>query len=185
MALKIALYPFGSRGDVQPFIPLALALQERGHAVRIFATGVATAAWLQSAGLSVRLAEGVPDVDELIKSSPTLMQAMRTGNFQAFSKGRFELMQSFGAALVAGLAGFAEEFKADVALVHAVLNPFGCYMRELGTPVVKLYLQPAVPTPGPDDVDLRATVGSISPSTPLPPLGASASGSTTETRDMD
>ena len=46
-------------------------------------------------------------------------------------------------------------------------------------------LQPAVPTPGPDDVDLRATVGSISPSTPLPPLGASASGSTTETRDMD
>lgn len=146
MPLKIALYPFGSRGDVQPFIPLALALQERGHAVRIFATGVATAAWLQSAGLSVRLAEGVPDVDELIKSSPTLMQAMRTGNFQAFSKGRFELMQSFGAALVAGLAGFAEEFKADVALVHAVLNPFGCYMRELGTPVVKLYLQPAVPT---------------------------------------
>jgi hypothetical protein len=46
-------------------------------------------------------------------------------------------------------------------------------------------LQPAVPTPGPDDVDLRATVGNISPSTPLPPLGASASGSTTETRDMD
>ena len=42
--------------------------------------------------------------------------------------------------------------------------------------------QTVVPTPGPDDVDLRATVG-LSPSTPLPPLGAS--GSATETRDMD
>ena len=146
MPLKIALYPFGSRGDVQPFVPLALALQERGHDVRVFAIGEATAAWLQSAGLSVRLAEGVPDADEMIKSSPTLMHAMRTGNFQAFNKGRFEVLQSSGAALVTGLAGFAEEFKADVALVHAVLNPFGCYMRELGTPVVKLYLQPAVPT---------------------------------------
>ena len=146
MRLKIALYPFGSRGDVQPFVPLALALQERGHDVRIFAVGDATAAWLQAAGLRTRLAEGVPDVDELIRSSPALMQAMRTGNFRTFSKGRFEAMQSSGAALVAALAGFAEEFKADVALVHAMLNPFGCYMRELGTPVVKLYLQPAVPT---------------------------------------
>ena len=146
MPLKIALYPFGSRGDVQPFVPLALALQERGHDVRVFAIGEATAAWLQSAGLSVRLAEGVPDADEMIKSSPTLMHAMRTGNFQAFNKGRFEVLQSSGAALITGLAGFAEEFKADVALVHAMLNPFGCYMRELGTPVVKLYMQPGLPT---------------------------------------
>ena len=57
MPLKIALYPFGSRGDVQPFVPLALALQERGHDVRIFAVGDATAAWLQAAGLRTRLAE--------------------------------------------------------------------------------------------------------------------------------
>ena len=146
MPLKIALYPFGSRGDVQPFVPLALALQERGHDVRILAVGDATAAWLQAAGLRTRLAAGVPDVDELIRSSPALMQAMRTGDFRTFNKGRFEAMEGSGAALMAALTGFAEEFKADVALVHAMLNPFGCYMRELGTPVVKLYLQPAVPT---------------------------------------
>lgn len=145
--LKIALFPFGSRGDVQPFVPLALALQQAGHDVRVLAIGEATAAWLRSAGVSgVRLAEGVPDVDELIKSSPALMEAMRTGNFAAFNKGRFEALQSSGAALVAGLVGFADEFEPDVAVVHAMLNPFGCYLRELGTPVVKLYLQPGVPT---------------------------------------
>ena len=44
-------------------------------------------------------------------------------------------------------------------------------------------LQPAVPTPGPNDVDLRATVG-VSPSTTADAV-ASASGSTTKTRDMD
>lgn len=146
MPLKIAFFPFGSRGDVQPFIPLALALQEAGHNVHVLAIGEATASWLRAAGLSVRLAEGVPDVDELIKSSPALMEAMRTGNFAAFNKGRFEALQSSGAALVAGLSGFADEFKPDVALVHAMLNPFGCYLRELGTPVVKVYLQPGVPT---------------------------------------
>ena len=42
--------------------------------------------------------------------------------------------------------------------------------------------QTVVPTPAPDDVDRRATA-SVSPSAPLPPLGAS--GSATETRGMD
>ena len=42
--------------------------------------------------------------------------------------------------------------------------------------------QTVVPTPGPDDADRRATV-SVSPTAPLPPLVAS--GSATETSDMD
>jgi sterol 3beta-glucosyltransferase len=36
--MRIALIALGSRGDVQPFIALALALQARGHTVRVAAT---------------------------------------------------------------------------------------------------------------------------------------------------
>lgn len=35
--MNIALVGFGSRGDVQPFLALALTLRERGHTVRLIA----------------------------------------------------------------------------------------------------------------------------------------------------
>ena len=35
--MRITILALGSRGDVQPFVALALALQQRGHAVRIAA----------------------------------------------------------------------------------------------------------------------------------------------------
>ena len=35
--MRVALLAIGSRGDVQPFIALGLALRERGHSLRLLA----------------------------------------------------------------------------------------------------------------------------------------------------
>jgi len=37
MFMKVTILTYGSRGDVQPFIPLSLALMSRGHAVKLVA----------------------------------------------------------------------------------------------------------------------------------------------------
>ena len=35
--MKISILTYGSRGDVQPFIPLSLSLMKRGHSVKLAA----------------------------------------------------------------------------------------------------------------------------------------------------
>ena len=35
--MKITILTFGSRGDVQPFLPLSLGLMARGHSVKLAA----------------------------------------------------------------------------------------------------------------------------------------------------
>src|SRR5688500_20199124 len=35
--MKITILTYGSRGDVQPFLPLSLGLMEKGHAVKLAA----------------------------------------------------------------------------------------------------------------------------------------------------
>jgi UDP:flavonoid glycosyltransferase YjiC (YdhE family) len=50
-AVRILFAPYGTRGDVQPLIPLALALEARGHRIRFVAPANAVA-WVRERGLA-------------------------------------------------------------------------------------------------------------------------------------
>lgn len=66
MGRKITILALGSRGDVQPFVPLGQALQRAGHQVRV-ATFTAFAPLLQRAGLTFAALPG--DAQALLQSA--------------------------------------------------------------------------------------------------------------------
>jgi sterol 3beta-glucosyltransferase len=66
MGRKITILALGSRGDVQPFVPLGQALQRAGHHVRV-ATFTAFAPLIQRAGLTFAALPG--DAEALLRSA--------------------------------------------------------------------------------------------------------------------
>ncbi len=50
--MKITICTFGSRGDTQPYVALALGLQQAGHAVSLVAAPN-SAEWIRSYGINV------------------------------------------------------------------------------------------------------------------------------------
>ena len=64
--MRITILALGSRGDVQPFVPLGKALREAGHQVRI-ATFEAFAAIIKAAGLDFSPIHG--DAQQLLQSA--------------------------------------------------------------------------------------------------------------------
>jgi len=66
MGRKITILALGSRGDVQPFVPLGQALQRAGHHVRV-ATFTAFAPLIQRAGLTFAALPG--DAQALLRSA--------------------------------------------------------------------------------------------------------------------
>src|SRR5689334_502865 len=66
MGRKITILALGSRGDVQPFVPLGPALQDAGHQVRV-ATFTAFAPFIQRAGLTFTALLG--DAQALLRSA--------------------------------------------------------------------------------------------------------------------
>ena len=79
--MKVALVTFGSRGDVQPLLALALALRAAGHDV-LLAAPPENADWAQSCGCSFRPLGG--DVQAFLQSCPephTLRAAIAFGRF--------------------------------------------------------------------------------------------------------
>src|SRR5690349_1199019 len=66
MGRTITILALGSRGDVQPFVPLGQALQRAGHHVRV-ATFTAFAPLIQRAGLTFAALPG--DAQALLHSA--------------------------------------------------------------------------------------------------------------------
>lgn len=66
MGRKITILALGSRGDVQPFVPLGQALQRAGHQMRV-ATFTAFAPLIQRAGLTFAALPG--DAQALLHSA--------------------------------------------------------------------------------------------------------------------
>jgi UDP:flavonoid glycosyltransferase YjiC (YdhE family) len=64
--MKLSLIAFGTRGDVQPYVALALGLQAAGHSVRI-AAGRNFGAWIEREG--VGFAPINVDIQEMMRSS--------------------------------------------------------------------------------------------------------------------
>ncbi|MYG02300.1 MAG: glycosyltransferase family 1 protein [Acidobacteriia bacterium] len=131
--MRILVVTLGSAGDVHPFVAVALALRERGHAVR-FATNPHFAPLLERLGLPLRPIGTVEDFEEAM-SHPGLWRPVR------------------GLGVVTDLALRAvhdvyclveEEARSDTVVVSHSLA-FGARVAHdaLGVPLVTLHLAPA------------------------------------------
>lgn len=81
---RITFVTAGSRGDVQPYLAIALILKERGYEVR-FATSCEFQEMTESFGFG--FANIFPNVTEVLEKSPKLMHAMQNGNTCTLSAG--------------------------------------------------------------------------------------------------
>lgn len=131
--MRILVVTLGSAGDVHPFVAVALALRDRGHAVR-FATNPHFAPLLERLGLPFRPIGTVKDFDEGM-SHPGLWRPVR------------------GLGVVTDLALRAsddvyrlveEDARSDPVVVSHPLA-FGARVAQdaLGVPLVTLHLAPA------------------------------------------
>ena len=73
MPLRILLASHGTRGDVQPIVALGIALQRRGHVVRVIAPANFVT-WVGGYGLDVH-SDGI-DVESLVRSSGAALQSL-------------------------------------------------------------------------------------------------------------
>jgi UDP:flavonoid glycosyltransferase YjiC (YdhE family) len=137
MTRHFILTPFGSAGDVNPFLWLGRGLQERGHAVTlIVAPPFADVA--RRAGLPC-VTVGEPGFYERVVQDPDLWHPWRGLNLTLGLAGR-----ATGEYFEA-IRGTVERAGGDVVLVGSLLALGARLAREkLGVPLATIHLQPAV-----------------------------------------
>ena len=138
--MKISLLASGTRGDVQPFVALALALQRRGHDVRVAAAQGFADMVAQSGAQHVPLSA---DYEEIFQSEEGV-RWLSVGN-------TFKLMQMLAdmdrrirprmnRELLAASEG------ADAIVGNLVIeNAAACIAEKLGVPLVLGYTMPVLP----------------------------------------
>ena len=109
--MTIALLAAGSRGDVQPYVALGVALRARGHAVRV-AAPVPFRDLVESHGLMFHPVGG--DMEGLM-GDPSVQEAMRASNPLAVIRS-FRKLGALAFALQAGLAEACDD--ADAVVFH-------------------------------------------------------------------
>jgi hypothetical protein len=93
--LNIVIQVVGSRGDVQPFIALGMALKERGHRVRL-ATHLAFRDFVQDHGLEFFSIGGDPaELMAFMVKNPGLLPGMKTLRSGAIRRRRREMAAIF------------------------------------------------------------------------------------------
>ncbi|WP_394842209.1 SAM-dependent methyltransferase [Pendulispora brunnea] len=138
--MKITLLASGTRGDVQPFVALALALQRRGHDVRVAAAQGFADMVAQSGARHVPLSA---DYEEIFQSEEGV-RWLSAGN-------TFKLMQMLAdmdrrirprmnRELLAASEG------ADAIIGNLVIeNAAACIAEKLGVPLILGYTMPVLP----------------------------------------
>jgi sterol 3beta-glucosyltransferase len=138
--MRILLLSFGSRGDVQPFVALGVALQARGHDVAV-STGAGfedmiTTNGLDAAPLSI-------DVRALLQN-PDIQDAMHTlsGKIKAWRVSKAMIRQQ-----MIDTMNVVRAYRPDIMVYHPKSFVASGMAVELGIPAVPAFLQPAyVPT---------------------------------------
>jgi rhamnosyltransferase subunit B len=130
------LCPFGSGGDVYPFIGIGRALKARGHRVTMLSMDLFEAA-IRQAGFEY-VSIGTADDFEKIANDPRIWKPI-TGSKLVF-KAAAEAIRLFYDAIVAQV-----ETPANTIIVAAA-SVFGARLarEKLGVPLVTVQLQPAV-----------------------------------------
>eukprot|EP00554_Chaetoceros_debilis_P008249 CAMPEP_0194099054 /NCGR_PEP_ID=MMETSP0150-20130528/328_1 /TAXON_ID=122233 /ORGANISM="Chaetoceros debilis, Strain MM31A-1" /LENGTH=544 /DNA_ID=CAMNT_0038785195 /DNA_START=70 /DNA_END=1704 /DNA_ORIENTATION=+ len=142
---KVTIMTTGSRGDIQPFVAIGVALKKAGYDVRVMTAPSETHAMLlKDFGL-----EHVPlgiDVDRLMREDKEIGSAMETGDTLKFFKCIGKLVENHTADTV---RPFYNEFLAnegehrpDLLLVSYLNRYFGFYARHvLKIPTLQIKLQ--------------------------------------------
>lgn len=140
--MRITIIALGSRGDVQPFVPLGMALQAAGHRVRV-ATFPAFAPMITQAGLDFHLLRG--DAQALVKAAG-----------QGFLEGKanpFTILRALRRSYLSLAATLPQDLldpalrDTDVLLNQLPGNLFGYDLAEhLGVPSAILAVIPLVRT---------------------------------------
>lgn len=111
--MRVVLAPVGTRGDVQPFLALGLALRDRGHQVTLCAP-VNFAGWVESFGLR-------------FVSIGTDFQA----NLRSYRDGGTRVVLGVARELALQVRGLLEACQGADALVGATLQMAGGSVAEL------------------------------------------------------
>lgn len=138
--MNILIFTFGSRGDVQPYVALGVALNAQGHAVAI-STGQGFDEMITGHGLAS--APASIDFREIIKS-PEAQEALRTVS------GKFKAMRSFKGLVrqqFEDMWRIAKEVGPDLIIYHPKATVAQHIAEALSVIAVPTTLQPMfVPT---------------------------------------
>jgi UDP:flavonoid glycosyltransferase YjiC (YdhE family) len=132
--LKVIVTPFGSAGDVHPFLGLGLALRQRGHEV-VFVAESYFAALIESNGFRVR-SYGEPGKFEEVINDPRLWHPRKSiiPLFEAVLRGLRPVHE-----------GIAEEHEPGKSVVASGALALGALVarESLGIPLATAHLAPA------------------------------------------
>jgi len=121
--MHITILALGSRGDVQPFVPLGVALQGAGHDVRI-ATFEAFSGMIKKAGLEFHLIRG--DARQLLNIAADGNLLSKRINFQTFRA----MQQSYGTLAQTLPLDIAQLQDTDIILNQLPAHLFGGDLAE-------------------------------------------------------
>ncbi|HLX90120.1 MAG TPA: glycosyltransferase [Puia sp.] len=142
--MHFAILTYGSRGDVQPYIALALGLIDRGHEARLIANEN-FAGLVESYGIKFHPLPG--DMEALIRS-PKVSTLLKSGNMISYLREMRKLMR--GMQTVVNATMFDECSPADVEfLIASPLTMVWIYSiaERLGKNFAVVHLSlPAIPT---------------------------------------
>ncbi|MBP6015659.1 MAG: glycosyltransferase family 1 protein [Candidatus Promineofilum sp.] len=138
----ITLITFGSRGDVQPYIALGLALQASGHIVRLATHGL-YAGWIEGYGLEFRPVAGDPMAMIQGQSGREWVETGRRGSdfLRGFRDFTGPILHQATADVLAACADTDLMLFSGVAF-YAAFN----VAEKLNRPFIQTYLQPVNPT---------------------------------------
>jgi sterol 3beta-glucosyltransferase len=141
--MHLVIVTSGSRGDVQPYLALAVRAQRDGHRVTL-ATHVLFESWVRSHGVAFRPLHGDPAA---MLAAPGGRAWLADGSLAGLWQFAQEFRRDFGGLLRGLLTDMtAATVDADVVVYNAVCQAAAQLCRVRGTPSVAGFLQPLTPT---------------------------------------
>jgi sterol 3beta-glucosyltransferase len=137
---KIALATHGTRGDVQPFVSLALALMARGHEVTL-GTPVNLMAFVESCGVPARK---LAINSQAFMESPQGQEWLNAGNVQKFMKEMAAIVHDHRDELIADMEDVCAG--ADVVVTGLLTEEFLSVLAESRKlPMLSVHFNPMRP----------------------------------------
>lgn len=135
--MHFGLFTYGSRGDVQPYIALALGLIQNGHQVTL-AAPENFKGLVEGYGINFHALHG--NAEELIYS-PECLQVINSGNDVAFIKHLFNVLSNMKEPLLESLLSCGN--KVDAFIVNNLGSDiYGAVAEKLGKKMVIVQLNP-------------------------------------------